>query len=102
MLHDRRQRDVERRRKFTHRQSGLLREPHHQRPPRRIGQSGESAVERLRIKLNHMVKYRRVQAGVNRAKATPEQGAPGGKTAAVSGLLNAVNEIIHLFLNLPA
>jgi hypothetical protein len=58
MLHDRRQRDFERLGQRADRQAGLFGKPHHQRPPRRIGERGKSAIERPSINLNHLVKYR--------------------------------------------
>ena len=65
MFHHRRQRHRKRRGEFAHRQSGLLREPHHQRTPCGVRQCGEGAVERHGVKLYHMVKYRAVGERVN-------------------------------------
>jgi hypothetical protein len=54
MLHDRRQRHWERRLQRAHRQARFCGKPHHQRPPRRVGQRRKGAVESA-LTVNHMV-----------------------------------------------
>jgi hypothetical protein len=66
MLHDRRQRDRERLGELADREAWLLREPHHERTPRRIGKSREGAIKGRLGKLNHLVKFSRNAAAVNR------------------------------------
>jgi len=65
MLHHCRQRHCKWCGEFGHRQSGLLRQLHHQRTARRVRERGKSAVERGSVKLYHMVKYRVVPDLVN-------------------------------------
>jgi hypothetical protein len=55
MLHDRRQRHRERPGELAHRQAVLVVQPRDQRPPRRVGERREGAVEGL-LMLNHRVK----------------------------------------------
>jgi hypothetical protein len=55
MLHDRGQRHRKRLRQFAHRDAVALAEPRHQRPPGRIRQRGEGAVQCLVAILNHVV-----------------------------------------------
>ena len=65
MLHDRRQGHREWLRQLADRKAGLLRESHHQRAARRIGQRREGAIEIGLAKLNHVVKLSRDGEAVN-------------------------------------
>jgi hypothetical protein len=55
MLHHRRQRHGKRRGELAHRSVRPFGKPHHQCPPRRVGERREGAVERGVLKVNHMV-----------------------------------------------
>ena len=58
MLHHPRKGYCKRCCEFGNRQSGLLRQSHHQRTARGVRKRGEGAVERRGVKLYHVVKYR--------------------------------------------
>ena len=58
MLHDGGERHRERPRELAYRNARAAIELREQRPPRRIGEGGKSAVERYVLILNHRVKYR--------------------------------------------
>ena len=57
VLHHCRQRDRKGPGELADRQAVFLAKPGEQRPPRWIGERGEGAVERVRLILNHLVKY---------------------------------------------
>jgi hypothetical protein len=58
MLHDGGQRHRKRPRQLADRYRVVVAQPRQQGPARRIGQRREGAIQRLRLILNHMVKYR--------------------------------------------
>ena len=57
VLHDRRQRDLERRRDLGHREFGLIRQTIDDRAPRRVRERREGKIKLVAAKLNHVVKY---------------------------------------------
>jgi len=68
MLHDRRQRNVERRFQRADRKPGLAGEPQHQRAPRRVGQRRKGAIKGGGVKVNHVVNYSAALPSVNRSR----------------------------------
>jgi len=72
MLHDRRQRNVERRFQRADRKPGLAGEPQHQRAPRRVGKCRKGAIEGGGVKVNHVVNYSRGAAVCQPLRAAVE------------------------------
>jgi hypothetical protein len=69
MLHDGRQRDLERLGQRADRQAGLFGETHQQRAPRRVGERGKGAIEWCAAILNHIVKHIADGGAVKRREA---------------------------------
>ena len=93
MLHDRRQRNVERRFQRADRKPGLAGEPQHQRAPRRVGQRRKGAIEGGGVKVNHVVNYSAALRSVNRfaprwnfAGGCPSRRAAGSRAEAALAL----------------
>ena len=68
VLHDRRQRHGERLGEIADTDGVAVAQARQQRPPRRIGEGGERAVERGGLIVNHVVKYREVRGCVKGAQ----------------------------------
>jgi hypothetical protein len=88
MLHDRRQRHGEGPGKLAYRNVLMLVELREQGAPRGIGESGEGAVERGLLILNHMVKCRGARLGCQ----SRSRGGNGVATVFQEKLLGALSE----------
>ena len=78
MLHDRRQRDCERRRQLAHGQAVFFAKTSQQCAPRRVRQRRKGAIERLILILNHTVYYKR-KRNVVKHEPAKEKAPPFGR-----------------------